>query len=536
MGNIGKSKMRYLLSGLLMLALTGCGMSNLAGNNAGAPNSVAAKLVWGESKTSSKTLASAVPAGVTSVEVTVTGTGADGVTAIPVVRGAFPTDGSQGTISGIYPGAVTLAVKAKRSDNTVAYEGFAIGVAVAAAPAPAADAGTIVMTVPVEKAQDMQCIQCHETTLDATGQNLVAEFKQSGHYTNSAWITPVASDIAGVVGTGCAGCHGPSHNVANPATAGRCYDCHNVTSAVAHNGNAATGMDNFQFQCDKCHNSHNPVAFVGAGCTVCHAVGQNAGSTKFVNDNNGVRSITNEFGKWSHHVTGVSLNDAHCTACHLEGKVVYGKVVLDETKHMTDNMTHLRNADTDADMAWNPDAPSFTTLDTFCLSCHDGNGATFPMSAKIQAYINANGVAAAGKMASATNPFGDTISNQYDKLQRPAVVDAAGQFATGNNSHHAVLGQKYSGRTRVAGPRQVNVAAFTANSSAAMPGTRKTIFDAGRFSSTYVTLADAAGETGARNGGTTLGDDSTLHCADCHTVGQYPQPMSMPLPAASTRQ
>ena len=67
----------------------------------------------------------------------------------------------------------------------------------------------------------------------------------------------------------------------------------------------------------------------------------------------------------------------------------------------------------------------------------------------------------------------------------------------------------------------IDDAVFTANSSATLPGARSTIFDAGKFEATYITLADAGGETGARNGGTTLGDDSTLHCGDCHTVGQY---------------
>jgi hypothetical protein len=247
-----------------------------------------------------------------------------------------------------------------------------------------------------------------------------------------------------------------------------------------------------------------------------------------VNDNNGVRAITTEFAKWSHHVTGVTLNDAHCAACHLEGKVEDGKVVVDRSKHMADNKTHLRNADTDADIQWDPAAPSHTNMDNFCLTCHDSNGATSPMSVKIQAYINSKGLAAAGKTASATNPFGDTISNQYDLLERPAVVDAKGQFATANNSHHAVLGKKYTGRTRVSGSRQIaNAAAFNSNSSAAMPGKRSTIYDAGKFQSDYTTLADATGETdvagslSGRNGGTTLGDDSTLHCGDCHTVGQY---------------
>ena len=87
-------------------------------------------------------------------------------------------------------------------------------------------------------------------------------------------------------------------------------------------------------------------------------------------------------------------------------------------------------------------------MDNFCMSCHDANGATSAGSQAIQAFINTNGIAAAGKTASATNPFGDTISNQYDMLERPAVVDAAGQFATGNPSHHAVVGKSYTGRIK----------------------------------------------------------------------------------------
>jgi hypothetical protein len=239
-----------------------------------------------------------------------------------------------------------------------------------------------------------------------------------------------------------------------------------------------------------------------------------------VNDNNGVRAITGEFAKWSHHVTGVNLQNAHCAACHLEGTVNADgtAIVVDRKYHMADDKTHLRNADTDADIQWAPNAPSFTNMDNFCLSCHDADGATSPKSAAIRAVM----IPAAGKTASAKNPFADTISNQYDLLERPAVVDAKGQFATGNNSHHAVLGKKYTGRTRLAGTRQIaDPGAFASNSSASLTGKRSTIFDAGKFESTYKTLADAVGETGTRNGGTSLGDDSTLHCGDCHTVGQY---------------
>jgi cytochrome c5 len=249
---------------------------------------------------------------------------------------------------------------------------------------------------------------------------------------------------------------------------------------------------------------------------VCHAVPQAQVAPELVNDNNGVRAITTEFAKWSHHVTGVTLNNAHCAACHLEGKISEGAVVVDPTYHMADAMTHLRNADTDEDMQWDPATPNHTTMDNFCMSCHDANGATSPMSAKIQAFINSNGIAAQGKTASATNPFGDTISNRYDKMQRPAVVDASSQFNPTNNSHHAVKGPRYSGRTRAAGPRQIaSAATFAANSSALLKGARSTIYDAGNFNALYSPLGtDGTNATG-------LGDDSTLHCGDCHTVGQW---------------
>ena len=509
------SKLHFLLCALLTFALAGCGANNLANlANTSEPGSVSAQMVYGATKNAAKTV-NAAPAGVTSIQVAITGTDLNGK-AIPVVRGSIDAVTNQGTVGGIYPGRVTMAVKAM-SGSVVSYEGFAIGVTVNAGATT--NVGTIVMSPPTEKAQDSACIQCHETTLDSTGQNLVAEFKQSTHYDNQAWTGNVKF---GITGTGCAGCHGPSHNDVNPAT-GRCAECHVPTVTDTHHSGTYLVSAGPNTVCSTCHNSHNPFGpFVGGACVACHAFPQDAtGRGNYVNDNNGVRAITTEFNKWSHHVTGVTLNSAHCAACHLEGTVVNGVVTIDTTKHMADAKVHLRNADTDADMQWDPASPSFSTLDNFCLSCHDGNGATSAMSAKIQAFINGNALTAPGKTASASNPFGDTISNQYDKMQRPAVVDAAGQFATGNNSHHAVLGKRYSGRTRVSKGGTIADATFASHSSAAMPGIRATIYDAGRFNGTYITLADAAGESLTRNGGSTLGDDSTLHCADCHTVGQY---------------
>ena len=330
----------------------------------------------------------------------------------------------------------------------------------------------------------------------------------------------------------CTNCHNENNiggvgmptNVLNNWAASANYDanlcskCHSGAGTGGHPGTLVAPVadhDDKGLTCVKCHNNstngdaHAISTTAVPGCIGCHSTNQNAGAG-FVQDNAGVRPITTEFAKWSHHVTGVTLQDAHCAACHLEGKVVGGKIVTDPTYHVADNKTHLRNADTNADIQWDPAAPSFSNMDNFCLSCHDSDGAT-GISA-IQAIM----IPAAGKTASATNPFADTISNQYDMLERPAVIDAKSQFNTSNPSHHAVLGQKYTGRTRVAGARSVDTVAFASNSSAALPGKRSTIYDAGKFDATYATLSPAPGTSD-----TSLGDDSVLHCADCHTVGQF---------------
>jgi GH24 family phage-related lysozyme (muramidase) len=305
-----------------------------------------------------------------------------------------------------------------------------------------------------------------------------------------------------------------------------CTVCHKAPYAIPHPTNLNAGVT-----CAKCHT--DPLGQnTGTGdahsiqplprCIDCHAVQQAQVAPGLVNDNSGVRSITQEFAKWSHHVTGVTLNDAHCAACHLEGKVSGTEIAVDSTKHMVDGMVHLRNADTDADMQWDPASPNHTTMDNFCMSCHDANGATSAMSVNIQAFINTNGIAATGKTASAKNPFGDTISNRYDKMQRPGVTNVGDQFNTSNNSHHGVKGPRYSGRTRVAGSRAIaNPGTFANNSSATLQGVRSTIYDAGNFNQLYTPLANNGGETAPRTGAATLGDDSTLHCGDCHTVGQW---------------
>ena len=384
------------------------------------------------------------------------------------------------------------------------------------------------------------CRTCHSSTLDpVSGTPIVADFLTATNSHNQPTDALDGSPL------GCQGCHGggAEHNgvgpipFPNPLAANRCITCHtpggladtteNLAPLFAL-ANISTGSGFITHNCTHCHTDSGVGSIHGAkvpttqDCTYCHAVAAPNHGADLVNDNKGVRAITGDFAKWSHHVTGVTVNAAHCAACHLEGTVVNGAIVVDDTKHMTDNIVHLRNADDDSDLQWDPAAPNHTNMDNFCMSCHDANGATSPESIQIRGVINSTGIAAAGRTASALNPFGDTISNRYDKMLRPRVTDVGDQFNTTNNSHHGVKGPRYSGRTRVAGARQITSSGtFANNSTPLLQGVRSTIYDAGNFNQLYVPLANAGGEAAPRTGAATLGDDSTLHCGDCHTVGQW---------------
>ena len=501
-------KAQYLLFALLMFVLSACGTTQTASTagSGNAPAKLTANVIL--PKTAGKTVAAV--ADIASIRLKVTGA------TIPAASKEFA--GNTGGTLEVYPGRhLTVTAQALDASKAVIYEGFATDVTV--------DAG-IPATVSIQaspviiKATDAPCLSCHDTTKDVNGENLVSNYKQSAHYTNESPMAPKNGSTV----PGCAGCHGTQHNDLNPGASGRCAECHTGFPTPNHSVYFAQVPNN----CAACHATHN-FTLAAKGCIGCHSIPQKAGAGFVQDNNNGVRLITEEFTKWSHHVTGVALNNAHCAACHLEGKFSGGKIVVDPAYHMDDNQTHLRNADDDTDLAWDPANPNHTAMDTFCMSCHDANGASSTGSLAIQTYINNEGINAPGKTASPANPFGDTISNRYDKMQRPAVVNVFSQFDPANNSHHGVRGAKYTGRTRSAGARQIaNPAAFNVNSSATLWGKRSTIYDSVNsingviettnraFNDLYIPLG-----TEGKAAGQDLGDDSTLHCGDCHTVGQW---------------
>ncbi len=424
---------------------------------------------------------------------------------------------------------------------------------------------------------------CHggQTSLDLTAAQK-STAKSAANVSTSVPLKTISAEFATSLhnpdasGTnhspGCQGCHGGggNHNgvgaipFPNPLNQGggnatsQCIVCHSPGSPYSpdHQGGDLTNLFtkatgySFAKNCGYCHasviqkdDSGNPTGItiggvhsIGTGskdkgCVDCHAIdapyhGDSTKTTLVKNDDNvAVRAVVSEFGKWSHHIVnadGSPARNEQCAACHLEGQLD-GKGTVDSAVHMNDTKIHLRNGNTSltdnqtkavanskaaggkgaSEYPWDPASPDYTLMDQFCFSCHNSGGAPQAVGA-----VSGN---------SAVNPFKDSISNQYDQLSRGAVVAVYDQFDTGNTSHHAVRGVRYTAKTL---PQ--SGATFTAISSAnvghaedgtaesSIHETYKTIYDAGKFTAQYV-----AGTT------TSMADNSQIHCADCHTVGQF---------------
>ena len=353
------------------------------------------------------------------------------------------------------------------------------------------------------------CATCHTAAVNHLGKTVPAVTTFTFAHSAKACASCHTSATHGAAAVACSSCHTKIPTLVKTDLVAACATCHNTTSQHTVTAIAA------------------PTDTTGR-CIDCHAVGlKHLGN--FVNDNNGVRSIVDEFTKRSHHITGATPTDAQCVVCHLEGKVSGTAVVVDATKHMVDDKIHLRNADTNADFVWG--GTEHTNMDNFCFSCHDSDGALA---------VPATFAGVAGFTGTAANPFGDTLKNSYDQVARAGVVDVKTAFLTTNASHHAVSGQRYTYRfstvanatqwaARTGKPMPANseiaelsagypnatINAFDPTETYDVAGPHEggmaTLYEADKFVYTYIPL----GET------KTVADNSVLHCGDCHTVGQW---------------
>ncbi|WP_459813917.1 CxxxxCH/CxxCH domain c-type cytochrome [Geotalea toluenoxydans] len=276
-------------------------------------------------------------------------------------------------------------------------------------------------------------------------------------WTNTAYLTGIPSNTGD-----CAMCHGcpptgytgSSHSGTEALSA--CNGCHSHVNA---DGTFTAGAN-------RALHINGIVEASGGDCLGCHAgLKNNTGNADI--DNNGVRIITAEFSRTSHHVTGVTLTVRHCAMCHMEGDTSGVKGTLHENGQID-----LRNVDTNTAIVWT--GSEHTNMDNFCFACHDNNGVNNTTVRSITG-------------GTATNPFNDTLKNSYDQVTRPGVIDVKTQFTTTNYSHHAVSGQKYTSSTPL----------FSASPN--------------RFVSTFTPLG----------GSVSIRDTSTIHCGDCHTSGKW---------------
>jgi hypothetical protein len=413
------------------------------------------------------------------------------------------------------------------------------------------------------------CQACHNNS--GTENHPFDVNTQTVSSTNFVTTGSVANVATGAVY--CTLCHNGSYPIPHP-TGAPCAGCHTPSgTGDAHALQPSSVV--IDGTCSACHVGSTPspalVTATNSDCVGCHnvAISHPGMAGSLVNDNGGVRAITGANGEFdaastrnntagyrSHHIyngAGADPQNAQCIACHLEGTVGPNRsVVLDPTYHMADAKIHLRSSNSAIanDFAWDPMHPDHTGMDNFCMSCHNAAGAVTAF-ANISSALKGMTPITGALAPSAKNPFGDLLKNAYDGLTRPQVVAVYEQFDTGNISHHAVRGQKYTSRTRAASTATDPVtgaygpALFTQYSGATQgtihivppttgtpqveqyfgnystssgasgygplySGSRKTLYEANLFVAQYTTLS-----------GTTLGDDSTLHCGDCHSVGQW---------------
>jgi hypothetical protein len=315
---------------------------------------------------------------------------------------------------------------------------------------------------------EFQCITCHTTHFT---QNifLIRERVSTadGSVWNSTGLTNAPVDFRELSNTPGDALYAMGDDSDNHSTSTRvCEACHtitnyhryDVTGLPAENKNHNNAKD-----CTECHNHRN--AFKGLGsCVDCH----NIARTKTKGTSGTIRQVTGSGGdyeRFSRHVINgttpgteiVTIYD--CTLCHREGSTADANPV-DGVHNDAGGLINLRNVDS-RDTGWDIDNKSMdetmrTDLDTFCLACHDSDGA--------------NDIAVTGPSSSPAfalpptgiqnlTPFNDndnlnSNNAQRDGFVRSRVIDVKSQFDpgtggigagyNGNPSQHAVLGNRYS--------------------------------------------------------------------------------------------
>ncbi len=311
-----------------------------------------------------------------------------------------------------------------------------------------------------------------------------------------------------------------------------CEACHSQNRY--HNYNTANntgGLDhNNALDCNNCHSHKDAFAGLGGSCVDCHN-GVPSGATYVTRD-----VVGSDFTQASRHVFNGTVTNWDCIVCHREGDetaATSGKVRLTSLhKNPGGIKVDLRDVDNPAStvVQWdknNVTNTMLTGMDTFCMKCHDADGAS-----GIAVATGDTGVTLTPSTSEALKPFNSTdgidsgtgggsvtvgvdLTSIYSDQascegkgfywdgslcwdSRGRVLDVESQFNpgtggsgtgyNGNPSQHAVLGQRYSTAWSDTHPGEWDDPAWV-NS----------------------TLKDGTNLQ-------TVKETARLHCADCHTV------------------
>jgi len=246
-----------------------------------------------------------------------------------------------------------------------------------------------------------------------------------------------------------------------------------------------------------CHGAVSPtwgtVAAAGYDCVSCH----NAARPKTLGGLGTIRQVTGAGGDYSRASRHLFTSGAStilkwdCIICHREGfagwytpnSLYYRVGRTDAAYHnegtgATGGMINLRNVD-DPTTGWAINNRAWTTtdytnLDTFCLTCHDSDGAngisvnaanngldlTAGGARRLTPFNSANYPAGAvGASTSFASAGRIAITNIKDKFY-PGTVGPGAAY-NGNPSQHAVIGRRYSTIAANAGWGSWTAAAWT---------------------------------------------------------------------------
>jgi hypothetical protein len=325
-------------------------------------------------------------------------------------------------------------------------------------------------------------VYCHGANMPSGSNN--------GNNTSPTWND--TNYLTGVAANDCAQCHGAPPNI-GPHTGGEALtDC---TTCHVHVNAAGDGFNDNTLHIDG-------TVQATADCEGCHT-GVPSGATYVTRDVVGA-----DFTQASRHVFGGTVSNWDCIVCHREGDendaVGTPGTVTRTALHNNGGtpVVDMRNVDSvGTGWVWdknNVTDAMFTDMDTFCMSCHDANGAS-----GIAVNATGDGVTLTpGGLAS--TPFNDALRTANtkggsaivdgggsgdgvpDAYERTAVLDVFTLFNPANPSHHAVRGQAYTGHNANWGD-----AAWVDRT---LKGSGLQLITDGLYES------------------------ATLHCADCHTV------------------